>query len=170
MTYTVLVWRKTQLNKKIDIIYVIHILKQVNLTGKKYLLWYECWLSYLFFHVKNWPLWPSGLCPFLPINTNLTKGFNNLACDYPKSNPTCYWIVYLNVEVKIINLVHSGMVSKLSKRKSCILVFTDAVKTLVGEENKRRGTIKMFEVLQDTRLNKQLFYVSNLSFPLKIHF
>jgi hypothetical protein len=74
------------------------------------------------------------------------------------------------VEVKIINLVQSGMVSKLSKRKSCILVFTDAVKTLVGEENKRRGTIKMFEVLQDTRLNKQLFYVSDLSFPLKIHF
>lgn len=36
--------------------------------------------------------------------------------------------------------------------------FSDAIKTLVGEENAKRGTIKMFEVLQDTRLNKHLFY------------
>ena len=41
---------------------------------------------------------------------------------------------------------------------------TDAVKTLVGEENARRGTIKMFEVLQDVRLNKHLFYVSEIVF------
>lgn len=41
-----------------------------------------------------------------------------------------------------------------------VLYFTDAVKNLVGEENARRGTIKMFEVLQDVRLNKQLVYVS----------
>ena len=40
---------------------------------------------------------------------------------------------------------------------------SDAVKTLVGEENARRGTIKMFEVLQDVRLNKHLFYVSYIS-------
>lgn len=44
--------------------------------------------------------------------------------------------------------------------KKSVWYFSDAVKTLVGEENKRRGTIKMFEVLQDVRLNKQLFYVS----------
>jgi hypothetical protein len=30
-------------------------------------------------------------------------------------------------------------------------------------ENGRRGIIKIFEVPQDTRLNKQMFYVSNLS-------
>ena len=41
------------------------------------------------------------------------------------------------------------------------LLISDAVKTLVGEENARRGTIKMFEVLQDVKLNKHLFYVSN---------
>ena len=41
----------------------------------------------------------------------------------------------------------------------CSLI-SDAVKTLVGDENARRGTIKMFEVLQDVRLNKHLFYVS----------
>ena len=39
-------------------------------------------------------------------------------------------------------------------------IISDAVKTLVGDENARRGTIKMFEVLQDVRLNKHLFYVS----------
>ena len=44
--------------------------------------------------------------------------------------------------------------------QSQIVHFSDAVKTLVGEENARRGTIKMFEVLQDVRLNKHLFYVS----------
>jgi len=41
------------------------------------------------------------------------------------------------------------------------MYYIDAVKNLVGEDNGRRGTIKIFEVLQDTRLNKQLFYVSN---------
>lgn len=37
------------------------------------------------------------------------------------------------------------------------------MRTLLGEENGRRGAIKMFEVLQDTRLNKHLFYVSMLT-------
>ena len=41
------------------------------------------------------------------------------------------------------------------------MYFPDAVKTLVGEDNARQGAIKMFEVLQDSRLNKHLFYVSN---------
>jgi hypothetical protein len=41
--------------------------------------------------------------------------------------------------------------------------YIDAVKTLWGKDNGRRGIIKIFEVLQDTRLKKQMFYVSNLS-------
>ena len=52
-------------------------------------------------------------------------------------------------------------ISLLSVMNSAPLVLiSDAVKTLVGDENARRGTIKMFEVLQDVRLNKHLFYVS----------
>ena len=43
------------------------------------------------------------------------------------------------------------------------MYYIDAVKTLLGKDNGRRGIIKIFEVLQDTRLNKQMFYVSNLS-------
>ncbi|XP_060599757.1 sorting nexin-25-like [Ruditapes philippinarum] len=48
--------------------------------------------------------------------------------------------------------------TRLKAKEKFLQIQPDAVKTLVGEENKRRGTIKMFEVLQDTRLNKQLFY------------
>ena len=36
----------------------------------------------------------------------------------------------------------------------------DALKNLVGEDNARRGTIKVFEVLQNKTLNKHLIYVS----------
>ncbi|KAK3599208.1 hypothetical protein CHS0354_012814 [Potamilus streckersoni] len=35
----------------------------------------------------------------------------------------------------------------------------EAVKSLVGDDNAKRGAIKMFEVFQDVRLNKHLFYV-----------
>lgn len=49
--------------------------------------------------------------------------------------------------------------TRLKAKEKFLLMQPDAVKTLVGEENARRGTIKMFEVLQDVRLNKQLFYV-----------
>ncbi|ESO93906.1 hypothetical protein LOTGIDRAFT_228630 [Lottia gigantea] len=34
----------------------------------------------------------------------------------------------------------------------------DALKNLVGEDNAKHGTIKMFEVMQDIRLNKHIFY------------
>ena len=37
----------------------------------------------------------------------------------------------------------------------------DVVKNLVGEQNAKRGAIKTFEVLQEYRLNKHLFYVSS---------
>ena len=36
---------------------------------------------------------------------------------------------------------------------------SEALKGLVGEHNARRGSIKVFEAMQDVRLNKHLFYV-----------
>ena len=40
-----------------------------------------------------------------------------------------------------------------------MLCAADALKNLVGEDNARHGTIKVFEALQDVRLNKHIFYV-----------
>ena len=34
----------------------------------------------------------------------------------------------------------------------------DIVNQLLGDKNARRGVLKVFEALQDERLNKQLFY------------
>ena len=39
----------------------------------------------------------------------------------------------------------------------------DAVKNLVGDDNAKRGAVKMFEASQEQRLNRHLFYVSFLS-------
>ena len=41
-----------------------------------------------------------------------------------------------------------------------VVCVPDALKNLVGEDNARRGTIKVFEVLQNKTLNKHLIYVS----------
>ncbi|KAL4230572.1 sorting nexin 25 [Mactra antiquata] len=49
--------------------------------------------------------------------------------------------------------------TRLKAKEKFLQIQPDAVKNLVGEENTKRGTIKMFEILQDVRLNKQLFYV-----------
>ncbi|XP_062594702.1 sorting nexin-25-like isoform X2 [Saccostrea cucullata] len=48
--------------------------------------------------------------------------------------------------------------TRLEAKEKFLNNMPDAVRTLLGEENGRRGAIKMFEVLQDTRLNKHLFY------------
>lgn len=48
--------------------------------------------------------------------------------------------------------------TRMEAKEKFLQNMPDAVKTLLGEDNGRRGTIKIFEVLQDTRLNKQLFY------------
>lgn len=37
---------------------------------------------------------------------------------------------------------------------------SDAVQNLVGEHNMNKGAVKMFEAMQDVRLNKYLCYVS----------
>lgn len=50
------------------------------------------------------------------------------------------------------------MKSRIEAKEKLLQNLPDAVKTLVGEDNARQGAIKMFEVLQDCRLNKQLFY------------
>jgi len=38
--------------------------------------------------------------------------------------------------------------------------FSETAKTLINEDNARRGTIKVFEAIQNEQLNKHLFYVS----------
>ncbi|XP_052089463.1 sorting nexin-25-like isoform X1 [Mytilus californianus] len=48
--------------------------------------------------------------------------------------------------------------TRMEAKEKFLQNMPDAIKTLLGEDNGRRGTIKIFEVLQDTRLNKQLFY------------
>lgn len=50
------------------------------------------------------------------------------------------------------------MKSRIEAKEKLLQNLPDAVKTLVGEDNARQGAIKLFEVLQDNRLNKQLFY------------
>jgi hypothetical protein len=42
----------------------------------------------------------------------------------------------------------------------------EVLSNLVGHQNAQRGAMKVFETLQDPKLNKQLFYVSSTSpFP-----
>ncbi|WAQ97897.1 SNX25-like protein [Mya arenaria] len=48
--------------------------------------------------------------------------------------------------------------TRLKAKEKFMRMQPDAVKSLVGEENARRGTIKMFEVMQDVRLNKHILY------------
>ena len=38
--------------------------------------------------------------------------------------------------------------------------FSETAKTLINEDNARRGTIKVFEAIQNEQLNKHMFYVS----------
>ncbi|KAK3099373.1 hypothetical protein FSP39_003500 [Pinctada imbricata] len=49
--------------------------------------------------------------------------------------------------------------TRMEAKEKFLQNMPDAVKNLLGEENGRRGTIKIFEVLQDVRLNKHLFYI-----------
>ncbi|XP_067663522.1 sorting nexin-25-like isoform X1 [Haliotis asinina] len=50
------------------------------------------------------------------------------------------------------------LTTRVEAKQKILENIPDALKNLVGEDNARRGTIKMFEALQDVRLNKQLFY------------
>ncbi|KAI0217802.1 Sorting nexin-25 [Lamellibrachia satsuma] len=52
---------------------------------------------------------------------------------------------------------HKIRVRLLAKQK-LLHNIPDALKNLVGEDNARHGTIKVFEALQDVRLNKHVFY------------
>ncbi|XP_078326313.1 sorting nexin-25-like isoform X2 [Crassostrea virginica] len=53
---------------------------------------------------------------------------------------------------------HQKLQTRLEAKEKFLNNMPDAVRTLLGEENGRRGAIKMFEVLQDSRLNKHMFY------------
>ena len=41
-----------------------------------------------------------------------------------------------------------------------MLLVSETAKTLINEDNARRGTIKVFEAIQNVQLNKHMFYVS----------
>lgn len=45
------------------------------------------------------------------------------------------------------------------------LNFSDMLQSLVGQQNARHGRRKIFNALQETRANKHLLYVSNLTPP-----
>ena len=46
----------------------------------------------------------------------------------------------------------------------------EILSNLVGQQSAHRGALKVFEALQETRLNKQLFYVShNVEFGQHCH-
>ncbi|XP_014774153.1 sorting nexin-25 [Octopus bimaculoides] len=47
---------------------------------------------------------------------------------------------------------------RMEAKEKIIQNVPDVLKTLVGDDNARQGTIKIFEILQDVQLNKQLFY------------
>ncbi|XP_074649963.1 sorting nexin-25-like [Tubulanus polymorphus] len=49
--------------------------------------------------------------------------------------------------------------TRLLAKEKLILSITEFIKSLVGEKTAQFGIIKMFECLQDERLNKQFFYV-----------
>ncbi|KAK7097610.1 sorting nexin-25-like [Littorina saxatilis] len=48
--------------------------------------------------------------------------------------------------------------TRMAAKNKLLKNIPDALKTLVGEDNARRGTIKVFEVLQNKTLNKHLIY------------
>ncbi|XP_050417807.2 sorting nexin-25 isoform X2 [Patella vulgata] len=50
------------------------------------------------------------------------------------------------------------MATRVAAKEKFLANVPDALKNLVGEDNAKHGTIKMFEVMQDVRLNKQIFY------------
>ncbi|GAB1606208.1 sorting nexin-25-like [Argonauta hians] len=47
---------------------------------------------------------------------------------------------------------------RMEAKEKIIHNVPDVLKTLLGDDNARLGTIKIFEILQDSQLNKQLFY------------
>jgi hypothetical protein len=40
----------------------------------------------------------------------------------------------------------------------------EILSNLVGQQSARRGALKVFDALQESKLNKQLFYVSDIEF------
>ena len=49
------------------------------------------------------------------------------------------------------------------------LFVSETAKTLINEDNARRGTIKVFEAVQNVQLNKHMFYVSIGCCSVKMH-
>jgi hypothetical protein len=52
-------------------------------------------------------------------------------------------------------------ICRLEARQQFLSNIPEVLSNLVGQQSARRGAMKVFETLQDPRLNKQLFYVSS---------
>ena len=73
-------------------------------------------------------------------------------------------LIYLLVNSRKTNQIHDCNLSIVSHSKLNLdfyFFFSDVLTNLVGDHNAKRGAIKTFEVLQEYRLNKHLFYVSD---------
>jgi hypothetical protein len=53
-----------------------------------------------------------------------------------------------------------SLICRLEARQQFLSNIPEVLSNLVGQQNARRGAMKVFETLQDPKLNKQLFYVS----------
>jgi len=58
--------------------------------------------------------------------------------------------------------IQEKLQTKLELQVKLLQNIPEALNSLVGQENAKRGTLKVFQALQDKRLNKHLFYVSKL--------
>lgn len=60
----------------------------------------------------------------------------------------------------------SLLIYRCEARQQFLSNIPEVLSNLVGQQSAQRGAMKVFETLQDPRLNKQLFYVSSTSpFP-----
>lgn len=58
------------------------------------------------------------------------------------------------------------LICRCEARQQFLSNIPEVLSNLVGQQNAQRGAMKVFETLQDPKLNKQLFYVSStLPFP-----
>jgi hypothetical protein len=57
--------------------------------------------------------------------------------------------------------IDPSLICGCEARQQFLSNIPEVLSNLVGQQNAQRGATKVFETLQDPRLNKQLFYVSS---------
>ena len=78
-------------------------------------------------------------------NINLIEWDLNLESDKTLTNKYLLWLLKFRADA----------------REQFLNNIPEVLSNLVGQQSARRGAMKVFETLQDPRLNKQLFYVSD---------